>query len=135
LQSLCKKRFGLKRRGALTVFNTYIRPVLTWGVPAWAGAAEQQWRQLEVAQNQALRAALRLPSWSNVRITRALGGVTSLKDWALSLAADWLHRAVDHNNLVGQEARLEDNFGKRYHYGTRQDPLGTIFDFDDARHR
>ena len=65
-----------------------------------------------------------------------MADILPIKEYALTLAADWLHRAVDSDNLVGRNVRswYEDGeVGKRY-LGGKADPLGAILAFDDARH-
>lgn len=135
LSRLCGRRFGLSKTVAITVFKTYVRPVLTFGSPAWAGLSNNLWEKLEVSQNKALRVALRLPPWSNVLFTRQLAGVAPIREYALELAANWLDRALAANNLVAVDARRaweEGKLGRPYLNG-KTDPLTAIVAFDDSR--
>lgn len=105
LKSLCKRRFGIPPDIAVSVYKAYIRPILSFGCPAWVGTHQAMFEKIEIYQNKALRIAYRLPPWSNVEETRQLAGVEPLEDFIFQTATNWLSRSIKAGNLAGQEAK------------------------------
>ena len=103
LHSVCRRRFGLTTEAAITVFQTYVRPILTFGCQAWLGITDHQWERFEVAQRVAMRIALRVPPWtSNIEVNR-MAGLETMRVRCSTLAIDWLDRSMANKNLVGKE--------------------------------
>lgn len=127
LHSVCRRRFGLTSKAAITVYKTYIEPVLTFGSQAWLGISSGWWEKLELVQRIALRIALRLPKSAPKREI-ASANIDSIKLRIATLATNWLSRALIDQNLVGKEIlpRLNAEIETRtYRQGIRT-PLASI---------
>lgn len=128
IRCVSRRQYGINAQGSLMIYKAYMRPVLIFGSPAWCGVNEGRWEKLEIAQNKALRLALRLPPWSNCEATRSLANMSTLKSFTLDFAANWLSRAIAAQNLAGREAeaalptaRLDDSY-----LGCKRPPLVAI---------
>jgi exonuclease III len=131
MHSVCRNRFGLPTEAAITVFKTYVRPILTYGCQAYLGITPNQWEKLEVVQRIALRMALRLPPWAENDEVLRLAKVDTIRARASSLAVDWLERAVNAENLVGTEAEhlLNRPMDDRVYRQGQRPPLAAMVSF------
>ena len=132
LQGVSRRRFGLTPKAAVIVYNTYIRPVLTYGCQAWLGIPDHRWEALETTQRIALRIALRLPSRQSNDDVYNLSGSETLRTVTGHLAVEWLDRALNSGNLVGQEVLPildRQEVDERPYRALRIPPLGAMAKF------
>lgn len=101
-----KSRLGLNTK--LLVFNTCIKPVLTYAAPAWAHAEPRTLYKLQIVQNQFLRRAVGAPWFvRNVTIHRDLGMPTIIEEIQKQAAA-YFEKSARHENPLVREAQNYD---------------------------
>ena len=133
LKSVCRRRFHIGSQAAIIVYKAYIRPIMTFGCPAWVGADQSSLDKLEVQQNRAIRIAFKLPPWSNVDETRKQAEMASLVDNIFETATNWLARSLNANNLAGKEARQQmTNLDIRVYQNSKRMPLTAMIQRLDA---
>jgi hypothetical protein len=65
---LLKKNSCLPLKPKLTLYRSYIRPILTYACPVFANAAKTHLRKLQVKQNKNLRMVLNAPFRTLIRV-------------------------------------------------------------------
>lgn len=61
LYPLLKKRSKLNFHSKLTIYRSYIRPIITYACPVWSNTAKTHMNKIQVLQNKSLRMVLDAP--------------------------------------------------------------------------
>lgn len=124
LASLCKRRFNIGVEAALTAYKAHVKPLLTFGSPAFAGIDNGLFDKLEIRQNNAIRAIFRAPPWANLSDLRSKANLTTIHEAILDTASDWLARSISAGNLAGREAKSAmSSLDTRTYHKTKRLPL------------
>jgi hypothetical protein len=127
LKSLCRRRFSIGAKAGLIVLKAYIRPLLTFGCPAWIGTEPTRLKKLEARQNKALRIVFRKPPWFKSEDLRELAAIEPLTEIIFETACSWLERSINAKNLAGVEAKTEMRQLERRTFGNgKRPPLSAI---------
>lgn len=90
------------------LYNTIIRPTITYGSPVWATCSPTLRHRLQVAQNRCLKIAARLPIFARTDILHRDLEVAMLEDFLTSINTEFFSHLQDHPNKIirGQVANL-----------------------------
>ncbi len=80
LRSLTSLSGGANLQVLRTYYVQAVRSVIDYAAPALTNLSHQQWKKLEVAQNNAMRAALGAPMWTRLETLRLETGLPSLQE-------------------------------------------------------
>ena len=92
LYPLLKKYSSINTREKLTLYRSYIRPILTYACPAFANAAKTHLQKLQVAQNKNLRMVLSAKYRTRIHL---------------------LHKRTNIPTVTEHITKLTDNFYKK----------------------
>jgi hypothetical protein len=124
LRKLCYKDFGINPRVALTIYKSFIRPVIEYGCPAFLCLQKYQIDRLQILQNTALRLALRAPYDTPLVDLHRSARIHFVHTHMKIRASDFVLKAIENNTLSGREAKYYLNtFSPEQLAGT---PLGQI---------
>lgn len=98
LYPLLNKKSKLSTKTKLIIFNSYIKPILIYGSPAWCFASKTLISTLQTTQNKTLRQIVNAQRYvSNRTIFRDLHQ-TTIKEDIRSLTEKTYNTAQSHNN-------------------------------------
>lgn len=81
LYPLIKRRSHLATCSKLLLYKTVLRPVMTYGFPAWYDCAASHRRKIQIKQNRILKMMLNLDPCHSTEDVHEIANVEELNDW------------------------------------------------------
>lgn len=98
LYPLLKKNSSLPRHSKITLYRSYIRPILTYACPVFANAAKTHIKKLQVAQNKNLRMVLSARFRTRINILHERTKIPSIQVFINKLTERFYRQAAKSNN-------------------------------------
>ena len=101
LYSLLKKNSAVPLKSKITLYRSYIRPILTYACPVYANAAKLHIKKLQVAQNKNLRMVLSAPYRTQSHLLHKRTNIPTIKDFIAKLTKSFYRNSArSENELV-----------------------------------
>ncbi|KAK3924273.1 RNA-directed DNA polymerase from mobile element jockey [Frankliniella fusca] len=130
LYPLINRRSQLSTNMKVRMANAYIRPILTYAAPAWAGMlADTNLHSLQIIQNKYLRLALNTPRYTPTRQLHIQAQTTHIGDFIVKTLRSFYAKAATNNNplIAGLGQYTPENIPHRLKHNT---PLHRLFQLD-----
>lgn len=102
------RRSKLSQKNKLIIFKTIIRPVLTYGCPAWQIASKSNIKNLQIIQNHCLRIIGRYPRYERINTMHENINIEFIDEYIKKLTKKYFERIATHDNILIQ------NIGESY---------------------
>lgn len=101
LYCLLRKNCRVNNKAKITLYRSYIRPILTYACPVFANCAKTHMRKLQVTQNKCLRMALNAPFRTRIATLHELANVPTVVEFVDKLTGNFLNGCeYSNNNLI-----------------------------------
>lgn len=101
LYPLLKKNSCVPIESKITLYRSYIRPILTYACPVFSNAAKTHIEKIQVAQNKNLRMVLSAPYRTRISLLHKDSKVPTIKEFISKLTERFYKQsAISENNLV-----------------------------------
>lgn len=101
LYSLLKRSSQVNLSGKITLYRSYIRPILTYASPVFAHIAKTHKNRLQVQQNRALRMVLNAPLRTRIKRLHDRTNIPLIDDYTKKLNQSFFKRCdSSKNNLI-----------------------------------
>ncbi|KAE8737432.1 hypothetical protein FOCC_FOCC017104 [Frankliniella occidentalis] len=131
LYPLINRRSKLSTNMKVRLANAYIRPILTYAAPAWAGMlADTNLHSLQVTQNKYLRLALNKPRHTRIRDLHTQAQTTHIGDFIVKSLRAFYAKATANNNplIAGLGQYTPENTPN---CRTHRTPMHRLFQLDE----
>ncbi len=131
LYPLINRRSKLSSNMKVRMANAYIRPILTYAAPAWAGMlADTNIYSLQVTQNKYLRLALNKPRYTHIRALHTEAQTAHIGDFIVKALRTFYAETATNNNplIAGLGQYTPENTPHSLKHNT---PLYRIFKLDE----
>lgn len=108
LYSLLKKNSSLSFKSKLTLYRSYIRPILTYACPCFANTAKTHIQKLQVAQNKYLRMVLNSKYRTRIQILHKKTKIPSIQKFINKLTESFYHQSAKSSNLLVKRLGVYD---------------------------
>lgn len=110
LYPLINRKSKLDIKLKLIIFNSYIKPILTYGSPAWCFASKSTTSPLQIIQNKTMRQIVNAQWYiRNITIYRDLHQTTIREDIRSLTTKAYKLAQVHHNPLLRQATDYNPN--------------------------
>jgi hypothetical protein len=103
---LLTKYSSVPLREKITLYRSYIRPILTYACPVFANAAKTHIKKLQIAQNKSLRMVLSARFRTRIHILHKKTNIPPIKDFISKLTENFYSKSASSTN--GLISRLGD---------------------------
>jgi hypothetical protein len=101
LYCLLKKNSSASLKSKLTIYKSYIRPILTYACPIFSNCPKTHFNRLQIMQNKCLRMVLSAPYYTRVTELHHDAKVPYIRNYVNTLTENFYRKAEFHqNNLV-----------------------------------
>ena len=119
LYPLLKKHNNVNLHSKLTLYRSYIRPVLTYACPVFDNAAKTHIKRLQVIQNKCLRMALNSPYRTRISSLHYQSDIPYIHDYIGKLSESFFKNSAKSNNklisrLGDYDARLGPHIKRKH---------------------
>jgi hypothetical protein len=97
---LLKKNSCLPLKPKLTLYRSYIRPILTYACPVFANAAKTHLNKLQVLQNKNLRMVLNAPFRTRIKTLHKKANMPTISEFITKLTEKFYVRASGSTNRL-----------------------------------
>jgi hypothetical protein len=97
---LLKKNSCLPLKSKLTLYRSYIRPILTYACPVFANAAKTHLNKLQVKQNKNLRMVLNAPFRTRIQTLHKKANIPTIHEFITKLTDKFYTRASGSTNRL-----------------------------------
>jgi hypothetical protein len=103
LYCLLKKTSALSECNKITLYRSYIRPIITYAIPVFSNCANCHMQRLQVLQNKCLRMALNAPYRTRISTLHRKTKIPMIKSFATKLTENFYkNTAKSFNPLVSR---------------------------------
>lgn len=114
---------GLSQTNKIRLYKSYIRPILTYAVPAWLTVCKSSFNKAQIRQNKCLRQAINFTRttedcyYISNKVLHEQTKVELLKDHALRLATNsFMTMSTSKNPLVSSLGDFDEAYYRSFHY-------------------
>ena len=101
LYCLLKKHSHVNFHSKLTIYKSYIRPILTYACPVFSNCAKTHISKLQTIQNKCLRMVLNAPYRTKISILHKLCNLPTISEFIDKLSENFYHQtSKSTNNLI-----------------------------------
>jgi hypothetical protein len=101
LYCLLKKNSPVSLKSKLTIYKSYIRPILTYACPVFTNCPKTHFNRLQIMQNKCLRMALSAPFFTRTTDLHRDAKVPTIRNFTNSITENFYRKAsFNKNNLV-----------------------------------
>jgi Reverse transcriptase (RNA-dependent DNA polymerase) len=101
LYPLLKRNSPVPTNSKITLYRSYIRPILTYACPVFSNAAKSHIEKLQVVQNKNLRMVLNVPYRTRISYLHTRANIPTVKNYITKLTEGFYKQsAKSKNNLV-----------------------------------
>jgi hypothetical protein len=98
LYPLLKKRSSVPLHSKITLYRSYIRPILTYACPVFANAAKTHLNKLQVAQNKNLRMVLSARFRTRIKFLHEKSKIPLISSYIAKLTDNFYRRTAKSDN-------------------------------------
>jgi Reverse transcriptase (RNA-dependent DNA polymerase) len=103
LYCLLKRNSTLGLREKITLYRSYIRPIMTYACPVFANCADCHMRRLQVLQNKCLKIVLNARFRTRISLLHAKTGIPTIKSFVDKLTESFYKKSsCSENELVSR---------------------------------
>jgi hypothetical protein len=111
--SLMKKNSALPLKSKITLYRSYIRPILTYACPVFANAAKTHLQKMQIAQNKNLRMVLSAPYRTRIHLLHKRTKIPMITEFITKLTESFYKQSASSSN--GLVKRLGE-YSSRSHF-------------------
>jgi hypothetical protein len=100
IYSLLKKHNKISVRNKLLLYKSYLRPILTYGCPAWANIAKSHLKKIQTVQNKCLRMALNAPYCTRISELHKNASIPTINEFINKLTDRFYLRSSTSENIL-----------------------------------
>ena len=97
---LLKKTSPLSLTCKLTLYRSYIRPIMTYACPVFSNCADCHMQRLQVLQNKCLRMAKNAPFWTRISYLHHKSGIPTIKSFVGKLTETFYNNSAKSTNKL-----------------------------------
>lgn len=97
---LLKRNSSLSQRCKLTLYRSYIRPIMTYACPIFSNCADCHMRRLQTLQNKCLRMVLNAPFRTRITTLHKKTGIPMIKPFMEKLTKNFYKQSAKSSNKL-----------------------------------
>jgi hypothetical protein len=98
LYPLLKKNSTVPLQSKITLYRSYIRPILTYACPVFANAAKTHIQKMQVTQNKNLRMVLSAPFRTRINLLHKRTNIPTVKNFITKLTENFYRQSAKSDN-------------------------------------
>jgi hypothetical protein len=100
LYPLLKRNSPVPTDSKITLYRSYIRPILTYACPVFSNAAKTHIEKIQIAQNKNLRMVLNAPHRTRVSLLHKKSNIPTIKEFVAKLTESFYRQSAKSQNKL-----------------------------------